>query len=53
MIHTLTDGIMVSTPKPRNSIDQIDDLSPVLSNSRTHDDRFDSINNRGCAHCGK
>ncbi len=53
MIHTLTNGIMVSTTKPRNSNDQNDDLSPVLSNSRTHDDRFDSINNRCCVHCGK
>jgi hypothetical protein len=48
-IHKLTDGIIVSTIKSEHH----NDLSPVLSNNRTNDDRCDTVTNVHCTHCGK
>lgn len=56
-MHSLTNGIVVSTVTPTmkssSSDEQNDDMSPVLLNNRSSDDRFCSIDHVGCAYCGK
>ncbi|CAF0860878.1 unnamed protein product [Rotaria sp. Silwood1] len=52
-IHKLTDGIMISTTEMRSSNVQNDNLSAILLNSRTDDDRLDVIKNGCCVHCGR
>ncbi|CAF2448285.1 unnamed protein product [Rotaria sp. Silwood2] len=57
-IHTLTNGIVVSTPQTQITIKRTisgsgNDLLSELSNDSSNDDRLDSINTQCCSHCGK